>query len=99
LSTSSPPRLPSRFTTTCCPYCSFRSTMCLQRHQGRGDTMESARLAPAAPQGRRCRRGGTFSVSVVHNWLCPWPRVGVYGGGHHFLASTITAQQNPTDSS
>lgn len=29
-STSSPPLLPSKFTTTCFPYCSFRSTICLQ---------------------------------------------------------------------
>lgn len=77
LSTSSPPLLPSRFTTTCFPYCSFRSTMCLQ-WQWVGSDTTAPRSRPAtwswAPQGRCAGR-------MMLSRPCHWPEVWKKGPG------------------
>lgn len=61
LSTSSPPLFPSRFTTTCFPYCSFRSTMCLQQ--------DSSAVTP-------CHQDASTRLPGERMWrelLAPWP--------------------------
>lgn len=58
LSTSSPPLLPSRFTTTCFPYCSLRNTMCLQqRRAAREATSPGHALMALLSRGPAATRG------------------------------------------